>query len=320
MNWVQTFSLLALIVLVVITLVRLPSAITRPSSRLAWLATLSGVAAFTMVGVIVPIETLDGWLGGTNLVNLLQNLFATTAFWFLMQAARTVDGSPFNRSLVWELPAMLAAFTLPFFLIPDRGPTSAEFIKVHAAQPSLWAYASIYMGCVIFIMLRLMVGIRGRHARQYVLIRIGATGIVIGSALEILYLTLRVTDFQPRWLVDLVDAGFVLPFYGGVIVAAVGLAAFAFVTHTRSSVLIALRVLLMRANTGRGLTRDVLAEADDDPYDTYRLAVRLTDIANSEPLNWRERMILGAATRMLDRQMSGPAVVRMTAGPQQVKP
>lgn len=320
MNWVQTFSFLALIVLVVITLVRMPSVVTKPSSRLAWLATLSGVVAFAMVGVVVPLERLDGWLGGTNMVNLLQNIFATTAFWFLMQASRTLDGSRFNRRSLWELPTMIVAFTIPFLLIPDRGPTSDDFIKAHAGQPGLWAYASIYMGCVVFIMLRLLVGIRGRKPRQYVLIRIGAVAIAFASVLEIIYLTLRVTNAQPRWLVELVGEGFVLPFYGGVILAAIGLAAFAFVSRTRSSVLTALRVLLMRANTGRGLERETLADAEEDAYDTYRLAVRLTDIANSEPLNWRERMILRAATRMLDRQMSAPAVVRMSGTPESVKP
>lgn len=320
MNWVQTFSFLALIVLVVITLVRMPSFVTEPSSRLAWIATLSGVAAFLMVGVVVPLLTLDGWLGGTNVVNLLQNIFATTAFWFLMQASRTLDGSRFDRRSIWELPAMIVAFTIPFMLIPDRGPTSDNFIKLYAGQPSLWAYASIYMGCVLFIMLRLWFGIRGRRPRQYILIRIGAIAIAFASGLEIIYLTLRVTNAQPRWVVDLVGEGFVLPFYGGVILAAIGLAAFAFVARTRSSVLTALRVLLLRANAGRGLDRKDAADPDGGVYDTYRLAVRLTDIANSEPLNWRERMILRAATKMLDRQMSAPAVVRMSRTPQGVKP
>jgi len=320
LNWVQVFSLLAFVVLVIITLLRMPSVITEPSSRLAWLATLSGCAAFATVGVVIPLELLDGWLGATNVVNLLQNLFATTAFWFLMQASRTLDGSKFDRRSLWELPAMLVAFSIPFALIPDRGPTSDDFIKEHADKVALWAYASIYMACVVFIMMRLLIGIRGRSPRQYVLIRIGAWGIAAASVLEIVYLTLRVADAQPRSLVELVGHGFVLPFYGGVILAAIGLAAFAFVSRTRTSVLVALRVLLMRANAGRGLDMEAVSAAGDDPYDTYRLAVRLTDIANSEPLNWRERTILRAATRMLDRQMSAPSVVRMSGRPEVMKP
>lgn len=317
MNWVQLFSLLAFVVLVVITLMRAPSVVTQPSSRLAWLATLSGCAAFAMVGVVIPLELLDGWFGGTNMVNLFQNVFATTAFWFLMRAARTLDGSRFSARSWWQLPAMLVAFTIPFVLIPDRGPTSDDFIKLHADKPLLWAYASIYMGCVVFIMWRLLTGIRGRTPRQYVLIRIGAWAIAAASVLEIVYLTLRVLQVEPREGVEIVGHGFVLPFYGGVILAAIGLAAFAFVRRTRGSVLTALRVLLLRANTTRGLE---VGDAGADAYDTYRLAVRLTDIANSEELNWRERLILRAATRMLDRQMSAPTVVRMSSRPPVAQP
>lgn len=315
MNWVQLFSLLAFVVLVVITLVRMPSVIRQPSSRLAWLATLCGCAAFAMVGVVIPLELLDGWLGGTNMVNLFQNIFATMAFWFLMRASRTLDGSRMSRFSWWQLPAMLVAFTIPFLLIPERGPTSDEFIKLHADKVQLWAYASIYMGCVVFIMWRLLAGVRGRTPRQYVLIRIGALAILAASVIEIVYLTLRVLKVEPRSVVELVGHAFVLPFYGGVILAAIGLAAFAFVRRTRGSVLVALRVLLLRANAERGLDQTDVAEADADAYDTYRLAVRLTDIANSEELNWRERMILRAATRMLDRQMSAPTVVRMSSRP-----
>lgn len=316
MTLVQVFSLLAFVVLVTITVMRMPSVVSEPSSRLAWLATLSGCAAFAMVGAVIPLNLLDGWLGGTNVVNLLQNIFATTAFWFLMQASRTLDGSPFDLRSLWQLPAMLAAFTVPFLLIPDRGPTSDDFIKLYANQPTLWAYASIYMGCVAVIMWRLLAGVRGRTPRQYVLIRVGAWGIAAASVLEIVYLTLRVLNVEPRWLVDLIGHGFVVPFYGGVILAAIGLAAFAFVSRSRSSVLTALRVLLLRANTGRGLDSDMLGDDGEDVYDTYRLAVRLTDIANSEPLRWRERAILRAATRMLDRQMSAPTVVRMSGRPE----
>lgn len=315
MTSVQLLSLLAFVVLVVITLVRMPSLIREPSSRLAWLATLSGCAAFAMVGVIIPLEMLDGWFNGTNMVNLFQNAFATMAFWFLMRASRTLDGSRFSRGSWWQLPAMLAAFTIPFMLIPDRGPTSDEFIKLHADKVQLWAYASIYMGCVVFIMWRLLAGIRGRTPRQYVLIRIGAWAIATASVIEVVYLTLRVLKVEPRSVVEMVGHGFVLPFYGGVILAAIGLAAFAFVHRMRGSVLVALRVLLLRANAGRGLDRADIAEAGADAYDTYRLAVRLTDIANSERLNWRERLILRAATRMLDRQMSAPTVVRMSSRP-----
>jgi hypothetical protein len=320
MTLVNLLSLVALILIGVVLVVRMPSIVSEPSSRLAWLAALFGCAAFVCVGVVVPLDILDGWLGGTNVANLLQNVFATAAFWFIMQASRTLDGTRFDPRSLWQLPAMVVSFSIPFFLIPNRGPTSDNFIKVYADDPMLWAYASIYMSCVAYIMFRMLAGIRGRAPRQYIAIRIGAWGVATASVLEVVYLTLRVVDAQPTAFVELVGDAFVVPFYGGVIVMAIGMAGFAFVSRTRASVLVALRVLLLQANAQRGLDPSAAAAPGEDAYDTYRLAVRLTDIANSEPLNWRERAILRAATRVLDRQMSAPAVVRMSGTPQAVAP
>src|SRR4051794_27861253 len=96
---IETVAFLALLLL---TLIRLPSAIREPYSRLTWIATITGLAAIFMVGVVVPLTIVDGWLGGTNVANLLQNILATAAFWFVMQAALTLDGSRFNPRSLWE--------------------------------------------------------------------------------------------------------------------------------------------------------------------------------------------------------------------------
>jgi hypothetical protein len=313
-NWAPPFSLIAFAVLVLITLLRARSALKKPSRRLAWFATLSGCAAFATVGVVIPLSLLDGWVGGTNVVNLLRASFATTAFWFLMQASRTLDGSKFDRRSLWELPTMLVAFVIPFMLIPDRGPSSESFIKLHADKVELWAYASIYMACVVFIMWRLLSGIRGRAPWPYVLIRVGSWAIAAASLLEIAYLTMRWLQVEPRAFVNLVGQGFALPFYGGVVLAAIGLAAFAFMSRAHA----ALRLLLLRANVNHGLPRSEVDEAEDGAYDTFRLAVRLADVANSEPLTRSERVILAVATRVLDRQISVPTLEDISGHPEVV--
>lgn len=70
--------------------------------------------------------------------------------------------------------------------------------------------------------------------------------------------------------------------------------------------------LLAKASIERGMIVGPIP--DEDPvHETYRLAVRLTDIANSEELTKRERVLLRAATEMLDRQMKAPSVVRMSS-------
>ncbi len=306
---IETVAFLALLVL---TLMRLPSAVREPSSRLTWFATMAGLGAVFMVGVVVPIPVVDGWLSGSNVVNLVQNLLATTAFWFVMQASRTLDGTRFHRRSLWELPAMLVSFTVPFFLIADRGPTSDEFIKENAGQLGLWAYASIYMAWVIVIMTRMLVGIRRRTPRPYLLIRVGAWAIIAASLLEIVYLTLRVARQDRTPATEFVGHLFTIPFYGGVVLVCSGIIVFAIARVIRRPVHAALSRLLKRANVGRGMTLATIP--DEDPvHEAYRLAVRLTDIANSQPLTARERVLLRAAAEVLDRQMKAPTVLRMTS-------
>lgn len=305
---IETVAFLALLIL---TLLRLPSAIRDPSSRLTWIATITGLAAVFMVGVLVPLPDIDGWIGGSNVVNLLQNMLAITAFWFVMQAALTLDGSRFNPRNLWELPVMLLSFTIPFLFIADRGSTTDAFIKETAGELGLWAYASIYMGCVVLIMIRMLRGIRGRKPRPYILIRIGAWAIIAASLIEIVYLTLRVTGARPTTTVESVGNLFTIPFYGGVVLVCVGIIAFAVARTGRRSMNAALSRLLTRANVGRGMI--VTPIPDEDPvHETYRLAVRLTDIANSQELTKRERNLLRATTALLDRQLRAPAVVRMS--------
>jgi hypothetical protein len=306
---IETVAFLALLIL---TLFRLPSAVREPSSRLTWLATMTGLGAVFMVGVVVPVLVVDGWLGGTNVVNLVQNLLATTAFWFVMQASRTLDGTRFNRRSLWELPLMLISFTIPFFLIADRGSTSDEFVKENASQLGLWAYASIYMAWVIVIMTRMLVGIHRRTPRPYVLIRVGSWAIIAASLVEIVYLTLRVARQGRPDAVESLGSLFTIPFYGGVVLVCSGIIVFAIARAMRKPVHAALGKLLKRANVGRGMT--LAAIPDEDPvHEAYRLAVRLTDIANSQPLTAHERVLLRAAAEVLDRQMKAPSVLRMTS-------
>jgi hypothetical protein len=309
---VLSIEAVAFLALLTLTLIRLPSAVREPSSRLTWIATITGLAAVFMVGVVVPLPIVDGWLGGMNVVNLVQNILATMAFWFVMQATLTLDGSRFNPRSLIELPAMCLSFTIPFSLIDDRGSTTDDFIKETADRLDLWAYASLYMGCVVLIMARMLRGIYGRKPRPYILIRIGAWSILVASLVEIVYLTLRVAGLGRTPYVEAVGALFTIPFYGGVVLVCAGIIVFAVARAGRRSMNATLGRLLAKASLNRGMI--VKPIPDEDPvHETYRLAVRLTDIANSEELTWRERVLLRAATGMLDRQMRAPAVVRMSS-------
>lgn len=309
----QIPATIALAFLFALVVVRIPSVFRERSSRLTWLASLVGVFALASVGVAIPLSVLDGWLGGSNFINLAQNILATTAFWLVMQAGRTLDGSVMYRREWWQLPIMIVAFTVPFLLIPDRSLTTAHFIDEHASKPELWAYASIYMLCVVFIMARWFVSIRGRRPRQYILMRVGVISVAIASLIEVLYLTLRVFVGENGWI-DVLGDAFIIPFYGGVLVAVSGIAGFTLFRGVRVGSLRVLRVLLERANISHGLPMAALS-GDGSSYDTYRLAVRLTDIANSQELTRYERILLRLSSYVLDRQMRAPEVVSLSRSP-----
>lgn len=207
---------------------------------------------------------------------------------------------------------MFLSFTIPFLLITERGSTTDEFIKETADQFGLWAYASLYMGCVVLIMVRMLRGIRGRKPRPYILIRVGAWSILVASLVEIAYLTLREAGLGRTPSVEAVGALFTIPFYGGVVLVCLGIIVFAVARAGRRSMNATLGRLLAKVSLDRGMI--VKPIPDEDPvHETYRLAVRLTDIANSQELTKRERVLLRAATEMLDRQMRAPAVVRMSS-------
>lgn len=92
----------------------------------------------------------------------------------------------------------------------------------------------------------------------------------------------------------------------------VGIIVFAIARAGRRSMNATVGRMLAKASLDRGMI--VKPIPDEDPvHETYRLAVRLTDIANSQELTKRERVLLRAATEMLDRQMRAPAVVRMSS-------
>lgn len=306
---------IALGMMIIILVMRAPNAVRQPTSRLTWLASLTGCAALVTVGVVIPLEVVDGWMGGTNMVNLAQNALATTAFWLLMQAALTLDGSRFNARSLWELPVLITAFTIPFLLIPNRAPTSSNFISDHAEHVMLWAYASIYMLAVAAIMLRMLISIRSRKPRMYLLMRIGAGGVIIGSLCEVVYLALRLAQAEPRSAADAVGAAFIPFFYGGVAVTVLGIAGFALARTARGASLHAARILLRHANRAHGLNLESVPFAGDTAHETYQLAVRLADVANSEPLTWRERATLRATSKLLDYRLRAPRVVRLAMDP-----
>lgn len=83
-------ELAAFLALAVLAVVRLPALGRGGAGTLSELALLTGAGALFMVGTVVPLAVVDGWFGETNVVNLLQNVLATLAIWFMTMTAKNM--------------------------------------------------------------------------------------------------------------------------------------------------------------------------------------------------------------------------------------
>lgn len=216
----------ALAVFGIITLVRLPSAIVNPQSRLSWAATFVGTLAFTARA----FPSLDRFLGGTNYISLVQNACAVTAFWLLTQAALAQNGRRPRRW--WLLPLLLIAFTVPF-VFTDRGSTSDSFIVDHIAQTGTWLYASIYMAVFGSIALSLVAGLRRRQPRSYRFFLVGCILVIVACIDEIISLALDHFQYPDLLLRDVFRNVFDVLFYPGAILVILGVASFTFTRFAR---------------------------------------------------------------------------------------
>jgi len=311
-------ELAAFIALALLAVLRLPALGRGGAGTLSELALLAGTGALFMVGTVVPLPVVDGWFGGTNIANLFQNVLATLAIWFMtMTAVHMATGSwpvrRFRSSL--EPAVVILAFTIPFFLI-DRGPTNKDFVKAYATDGWLWLYASIYMGYVAYLMIRMFVALGEREPRPYVVVRIGAVLMGTASIIEILYLTGRVLGIRPEWMGD----SFTPLFYGGILLIALGLAWFPLARRARHAALAIANAMLRRASAAHPAVVDATdhSSAETIAHGTYRLAVQLADIGNAVELTRAELWALRFATHLLNLQVPAPQVIRMSAAPRVV--
>ena len=307
-------ELAAFLALAVLAVVRLPALGRGGAGTLSELALLTGAGALFMVGTVVPLAVVDGWFGETNVVNLLQNVLATLAIWFMTMTAKNMaNGSWPARRSVWELIIVIAAFTVPFFVM-DRGPTNNEFIRVNAGNGWLWLYASIYMAYVASMMVRMFQALGKREPRPYAVVRIGAILMGTASIAEIMYLTARVLGRRPEWLGD----SFIPLFYGGILLIAVGLAWFPLARRARHVALAIANAMLRRASAAHPALVDDADHhsAETIAHGTYRVAVQLADIGNAIELTRTERWSLRFATHLLNLQVPAPHVIRMSAVPE----
>lgn len=207
-------------------LVRIPNVIRVRTARLTWLATGVGALALLYCGTLIPIPVLDGWLGGTNYLSLLQNVSATLAFWLVMQAVITQGRFPLRQLFKWPLYVGIAAFVVPFFFI-DRGTTSQDFMFERADQLPTFLYSSIYLAMIAGICVYLSAKVWKGGSLTFAALLIGAQFVILGSLLQIMGLG----GICFHWFTDpantfLYDIG-VMSMSGGVVCMAANMAGIA---------------------------------------------------------------------------------------------
>lgn len=124
----------------------------------AWIASGVGIVALSTLGLVVPVETIDRILGGSNIVYAVQNVLAVIALWYTRKACLLATGHQRERriGLAVTVAVLMVASTVSFFLITDRAETSPEVIHDHIDQLPAVLCAGLYLSAVLVIAVDLL--------------------------------------------------------------------------------------------------------------------------------------------------------------------
>ena len=193
-------QIMALVLSVGLALLRLPGAL-RGRNR-GMFACLLLIALAMALSLPEFYDTVDAWLGGRNLANLVLRLTLYAVFVILGVKTAAAFGAPRARKLIigpigLAVLALAVGLTVFFFAASDLPVSSAGLWK-YADQPTVQSYASVgrlYPGyvaaCVCFPALAAAVnpGLRYLHRAGAGLVGSGLAVVVVFSALrELFYL------------------------------------------------------------------------------------------------------------------------------------
>lgn len=323
-------------VLAFVSLVRLPVALADPKSQLSWWASSAGALAMFTFGAVIPQEAMDALMGGgRNYLNLAQNLLATIAFWFMLQAviqSQVNDGASslrtqpervfilswrvirfrlrrLRRGLVRQVPitrwiwlgVILVAFAGPFFLVRDKGPTSFHVIIERIDQPAMWLYASVYMAAVAYFASMMLWHLHPRHSVPHWIMKLGAGVVLLACVDEVASLTLDHLDAPLPELRELLYSAFNVIFYPGVLMIAAGMIAFGITRGARSKLHNAVARYLAKRSV----------PAQDDAADLTQVVMFIGDQITREPRSVRlhHRAVYKFGSWLLERQLRKEAIL-----------
>jgi hypothetical protein len=201
-------------------LLRIPSVVKVAESRASWLASMFGLAALYVLGTVTPLAAIDSYLGGINVTNLLQAIFALLAIFFFNDSVRRLANVPVRWTYyapLLSIPIMIVSFAL----IEDKAPTSADFIDYRMDQLATAAYSGTYMLALLFTVLRIIYMLRHKARGLYVTFSAGLLVVAAACSCHIMYVLLF--HFSP-WdaFAQAIGSWFDRLFYAGLSVTAAG--------------------------------------------------------------------------------------------------
>ena len=171
-------------------LLRIPAVVKVKEARASWLASVFGLVALYTLGVVTPLDTIDSFLGGINVANLLQAIFALLAIFFFNDSVRQLANVPI-RSWKYYAPLLgIPIMIVCFALTEDKGPTSSNFIFDRMGQLATAAYVGTYMLALLFTVLRLVYMLRRKARGLLAVFSAGMLVVALACACHLAYVVL----------------------------------------------------------------------------------------------------------------------------------
>lgn len=182
-------KLLLFALLSALCLLRIPSVVKVTESRASWLASMFGLMALYVLGTVTPLEVIDSYLGGINVTNLLQAIFALLAIFFFNDSVRRLANVPVRSTYyapLLSVPIMIVSFAL----IEDKAPTAADFIDSRMDQLATATYSGTYMLALLFTVLRIIYMLRRKARGPYATFSAGLLVVAAACSCHITYVVL----------------------------------------------------------------------------------------------------------------------------------
>lgn len=307
-------SSLAFFALAISFVVRIRHAIRVPAARLTWLASGVGAVALLCCGTLIPLPVLDGWLGGTNYISLVQNVAAAIAFWLVAHAVVTQGRYKISQLLDWRLYLGIIAFVVPFFFI-DRGTTANDFMFESSDQLAGFLYSSLYLALITGICSYLVVKIWNSGSRSFATLHLGGALVTLGCVLQIVALASICFSWLPADVSDPVYVLALTSFSTGVVLMAGNMAGLALmrlrstlrVKRSIKSVEQILQVKGLEVQQRPALTQTFLNDPEALTH-LYQGVIAVTDHVQAEgasALDEDEEKRVRQASHLVTRKMFG---------------